>query len=181
MKIMTIDGNYVRPGKEDNAKTVLHEIEMLRFAKCRILSSKPSWTVGDKCVYLEDFLLHYSNLVGFFGRPNPRIIDLTVKRPNDFWSKLPEPKALKSMRKPELWEKYDAPKNPEAISKYLHQCTKQRTVKKKWYVNEMYEELRPAIEKFESLLPAHRRARGRNVLWNFYQHDNTQYGTFPAK
>jgi hypothetical protein len=182
MNIPTTNGHYFRPGKEDNAKTVLYEIDMLRFAKRRLLSRKPSWTVGDKRVYLEDFLLHCRNLIEFFGKPNPRGSDLTIKRPNDFWSHLPERKVLTSMRKPELWEKYDKPKNLEAISKYLYSFTRQRTVKKKWYVNEMYEDLRPAIEQFESLVPAHERIRRRNVsLQSFYnQHDDTLYGAFVA-
>jgi hypothetical protein len=58
-----------------------------------------------------------------------------------------------------LWEKYDTRDNPEAISKYLHHCTEQRVEgRPPWQVNAMYEELRPIIEKFESLLPEFRPA-----------------------
>ena len=130
-------GTYSRPDKGDDAETLLYEIDLLRFTKDRLLSPPRSWTEADEWVYLEVFLLHYRNLIEFFGNPRPRDTDLTIKRPNDFWrlKQLPGQKVLDSMAKPELWNKYDTSKNPEGISKYLHHCTKQRTIKKKWYVN----------------------------------------------
>jgi hypothetical protein len=74
---------------------------------------------------------------------------------------------LDSMIRADLWVKYDTRGNDEAISKYLHHCTTQRTEAKGWYVSTMYEELRPIIERFESLLPEYKLAtvltRGRVV------------------
>jgi len=150
---------YSRPDKGNDAETVLYEIDLLRFARDRLLSPQPSWTEGDEWVYLEDFLLHYRNLLEFFGNPRPRDTDLTIKRPSDFWAgRVPDDRVLGSMANRGLWEKYDTSSNPGSISKYLHHCTKQRTVKKQWDVNSMYEDLRPIIERFESLLPAYKPA-----------------------
>ena len=56
----------------------------------------------------------------------------------------------------DLWEKYDTRDNDEAISKYLHHCTTQRTNAKEWMIMTAYEDLRPTIEGFESLLPEYR-------------------------
>jgi hypothetical protein len=76
------------------------------------------------------------------------------------------------MTRSDLWEKYDTRDNEKAISKYLHHCTTQRTGVARWDVKTMYEELRPIIETFESLLPeykpatvsTHRRVVGRPTL-----------------
>jgi len=46
----------------------------------------------------------------------------------------------------------------DKISRYLQHCTKQRVIKKKWNVEEMYSDLKPLIEKFESLLPGYKPA-----------------------
>jgi hypothetical protein len=174
----TVARAFFRPDKGNHAETVLYEIDLLRFARDRLLSPPSSWTKGDEWVYLEDFLLHYRNLIEFFGNFHPHKTDLTIKRPNNFWpSKLPERKALDSMANPKLWEKYDTYNNLEAISKYLHHCTEQRVIKKKWYVEQMYEELRPAIELFASLLPEYKPATSlttpRNVRVSFLDGNST--------
>ena len=143
------NGHYSRPEKLDDAKTILYEIEMLRFARGRLHSPTASWSPADEWVYLEDFLLHYRNLIEFFGNQSPRNTDLSIRNPADFWAgAVPALPVLNSMARADLWEKYNTSDNPEAISKYLHHCTKQRTVAKDWDVNALYEELRPTIEKF---------------------------------
>jgi hypothetical protein len=76
------------------------------------------------------------------------------------------------MTRPDLWEKYDTRDHDESISKYLHHCTEQRVEgRPPWRVNVMYNELRPIIEKFESLLPEYKpatelltRTRGVSLL-----------------
>jgi len=142
-----------RPAKLDDPQTVLYEIDMLRWARARLLSHLP--TEADQWVYLENFLLHYRNLIEFFGKPVNDPTDLSVHRPEIIWRglALPAQADLDFMTRNDLWEKYDTRDNPAAISKYLHHCTAYRTVGKRWRVQEMYEELRPVIEKFESLLP----------------------------
>lgn len=152
----TIPSNFSRPDKGNDAETILYEIDLLQFSRAQLLAAH-ALTELETFVYLEDFLLHYRNLIEFFGNPNPRPTDLTIKHPKDCWpSKQPDAETLASMTKLDLWRKYDSSKNADAISKYLHHCTKRRTVKKKWNVNEMYEELRPAIEQFQSLLPQYK-------------------------
>lgn len=151
---------YSRRPKEDDAQTVLYEIDLLHFARKRLLSHEPWWQELDEWLYLEDFLLHYRNLIEFFGKQrNLRDDDLSISRPERIWpGHVPDKGVLDFMTRPDLWEKYDTSDNKEAISKYLHHCTTQRTEAKDWDVSAMYEELRPIVEKFESLLPEYRYA-----------------------
>ncbi len=61
-----------RIDKLDQYQTVLYEIDMLRFAHERMLP--PPWDgarEGDVWVYLESFLVHYRNLLEFFGKKSP--------------------------------------------------------------------------------------------------------------
>jgi len=162
-------GEFSRPAKLDDAQTVLYEVDMLRFAKDRLLSPQPTWTKADEWVYLEDFLLHFRNLIEFFGKLGSDPTDLSIGRPEAIWQgHVPEKPELHSMTRRDLWEKYDTRDNPGAISKYLHHCTTQRTEAKDWRVPEMFEDLRPVIEKFESLLsefkPKTRFTRTRGTL-----------------
>jgi len=150
-------GLHSRPDKLNHAETVLYEIDMLRFSKDRLLSANTAQSEADEWSYLEVFLLHYRNLIEFFGHSNPRLDDLSIKRPNDVWpSNLPDKGDLDSLSKPDLWNKYE--RIPQSISRYLHHCTQQREIKKKWDVAAMYEDLRQAIEKFETLLPEYKPA-----------------------
>jgi len=151
-------GIYSRPEKLNDAQTVLYEIDMLQYAYDRLASPPPTWTQPDQWVYLEDFLLHYRNLIQFFGKLNNLDnADLSITRPEAIWdSQLPPKSELDVMTDEGLWKKYDTWKNPEAISKYLHHCTTHRTTAKEWKVKVMYDELRPLIEKFECLLPQYK-------------------------
>lgn len=152
---------FSRPEKLSDAQTVLYEIDMLRFARERLLSPEPSRTDADQWVYLEAFLLHYRNLIEFFGKPEPRVGDLNILRPERIWPRgSPDKTVLDSMIRLDLWEEYDTADNDLAISKYLHHCTTQRTVARDWNPETMYEELRPTIERFESLLPEYKPATG---------------------
>jgi hypothetical protein len=91
--------------------------------------------------------------------------------------RVPDKADLDSMTRPDLWEKYDTHDNDESISKYLHHCTEQRVERRPpWQVNAMYDELRPIIEKFESLLPEYKpatelltRTRGVSTWMDFRQ------------
>jgi hypothetical protein len=110
------NGLYSRPEKLDDAQTVLYEIDMLRFARGRLRSPAASWSSGDEWVYMEDFLIHYRNLIEFFGSQNLRNTDLTIRNPADIWvTNAPEASVLNSMTRADLWERYDTRDNPEAI------------------------------------------------------------------
>ncbi len=60
-----------RPEKLSHAQTMLYEIDMLRETGCQL--EKDKWQ-GEfhKWVVLEAFLLHFRNLIEFFGRPDPK-------------------------------------------------------------------------------------------------------------
>jgi hypothetical protein len=145
---------HSRPDKLDNAQTILYEIDMLRFSKNRLDEGKFQ-SDADEWVYLEAFLLHFRNLIEFFrGKTNGDT--LTISQPADFWSKdLPD---VSKLARPDLWTKYEERDKSDKISRYLQHCTKQRVIKKKWDVDEMFSDLKPLIEKFESLLPEYKPA-----------------------
>jgi hypothetical protein len=154
-----------RPNKLDHAQTVFYEIDMLRFVWDQLVS-RPS-PRGDKneWVYLEAFLVHFRNLIEFFGKPKPTEGDLSVLRPADIWGdRIPTEDVLASMRRPDLWEKYETWDNEESISKYLHHCTIQRVVVKSWNVTAMYFDLNPILEEFQALLPQYKIAPPRDAV-----------------
>jgi hypothetical protein len=108
---------------------------------------------GDVWVYLESFLVHYRNLLDFFGRKPSRKrnkkrdkTDLTVWRPQVIWSQKsglqaqqPSEAELETMRKEgqRLWKKYEDWNKNDTISRYLQHCTTYRTGFKKWHPDEM--------------------------------------------
>ena len=99
---------YSRKIKENNAETLLYEVDLLRFARERLLSPQSWWTQLDEWLYLEDFLLHYRNLIEFFGKPKPGDGDLSILRPELVWfDHVPDKAELDSMTRLDLWEKYD--------------------------------------------------------------------------
>ncbi len=61
-----------RIDKLDHYQTVLYEIDMLRFAHGRMLPLWEGAKEGDVWVYLESFLVHYRNLIDFFGKKPSR-------------------------------------------------------------------------------------------------------------
>ena len=153
-----------RPGKLSHAQTMLYEIDMFRETARQLERDK--WQ-GDfhKWFVLEAFLLHFRNLIEFFGRPDPRPTDLSIHKPESFWpdtskrptwpdtSKRPTKAVLGSLHKPDLWAKYEGNANPDSISKYLQHCTEHRIDSKNWAVSEMHNELSGTLDEFERLLP----------------------------
>jgi len=133
-----------RPPKLNDADTVLYEIYMLRFAAKRLVRER--WEEPqDAWVYLEDFLIHYRNLIEFLGKQNNiRDTDLHV---TTIWTRLgvaaPADIARVSAEGAKLWAEYEIAE--DRISRYLQHCTTKRTEAKNWIVDEM-------SEKIESLL-----------------------------
>ena len=160
-----------RPGKLSHAQTMLYEIDMLRETARQL--EKDKWQ-GDfhKWFVLEAFLLHFRNLIEFFGRPMPRQSDLSIEKPESFWTAANRPAdaVLAPLRKPDLWTKYEGNNNRNSISKYLQHCTAYRIDDKDWPVSDMYNELSGTVDEFERLLPDKARewpqpnARGGVVL-----------------
>jgi|SRR5215469_5450130 len=95
-----------------------------------------------------------------YEKDETALVYLWQVRPEIWRGGVPDKADLDFMTQRDLSEKYDTWDNPESISKYLHHCTTHRRAVKHWKVQQMYEDLRPVIEKFESLLPAFKPATG---------------------
>jgi hypothetical protein len=155
-----------RPDKLADFQTVLYEIDMLRFACAKVLTPWDGAKDGDVWVYLESFLVHYRNLLDFFGKPPSRDTDLTIERPKVIWAagegldaRRPSPDVLNRMHEigRRLWEKYEnGAQNADTISRYLQHCTTFRTSFKEWFPVEMMNELKEPLELFEQHLPEFR-------------------------
>jgi hypothetical protein len=145
---------YRKFDKLTHSDTILYEIYMLRFAAGRLVESM--WRdEKDAWVYLESFLLHYRNLLEFFGRENRRPTDLHV---TNIWAleNLEPPASLNDIPKKgaALLRKYE-PTDPDGggrISQYLQHCTLQRIVFKQWDIPTMCQEIEPLINEVEPRL-----------------------------
>ena len=152
-----------RTDKLDHFQTILYEIDMLRFTHTRMMPAWPGATEGDVWVYLESFLVHYRNLLEFFGKNSSKKSDLTIWRPELIWTqdsglnaRRPSEGDLRAMQQvgTELWKKYEDRNNrADTISRYLQHCTTFRTAFEQWNPHEMMSELHSALELFESHLP----------------------------
>jgi hypothetical protein len=144
-----------RPSKFTNAETILYEIDMLRFA-AHSFGEPDGWSSWRN---LECFLIHFRNLIEFFGKPEPRQDDLSIQRPDTIWpdtATRPSAGTLKPLHREDLWDKYEvrsATQVNDKISRYLQHRTGQRVEGKSWRVREMFEELDPLMSEFEKLLP----------------------------
>jgi hypothetical protein len=151
--IMTPPVEIARPSKFTNAQTILYEIDMFRFAAGKLVEQNDpsSWLA------LECFLLHFRNLIEFFGK-EPRGDDLSIRRSETIWpdaTARPTAEALTQLHREDLWERYevrDATQFNDKISRYLQHCTEQRVEGRNWRVREMFEELQPTLSEFENLL-----------------------------
>jgi hypothetical protein len=143
-----------RPGKLSHAQTMLYEIDMLRYTAQKLFDGK--WQSDmDKWSCLEAFLVHFRNLIEFFGNPRPRRDDLHISRVNIFWpdsTSRPADAVLQQLHKTDLWEKYEV-NTSQRISRYLHHCTEERVEPKNWEVDNMYGEVNDLLSQFEQLLP----------------------------
>ncbi len=158
-------GNWsiARIDKAEHYQTVLYEIDMLRLCYSRLLLPFDGARDSDVWAYLEAFLVHYRNLIYFFGTAAKSDTDLTLATPEQIWStetglaaQLPEQKVLEEMRAKarKLWEKYeDRSKRNDTISRYLQHCTTFRLSPKLWFPVEMMNEIGELCEAFEQCLP----------------------------
>jgi hypothetical protein len=153
-----------RPPKLTHTQTILYEIDMLRFTHSRARSGNgfEEWR------NLECFLLHFRNLIEFFGNPNSRSDTLSVQEPPEEFTRDPEKRTqMKNLFLESLWRKYEvrdveAGEENDKISRYLQHCTQQRVRDKVWHVQEMFEELQPFMVKFEELIDDKHRSWGRS-------------------
>jgi hypothetical protein len=140
-----------RPPKLNDADTVLYEAYMFRFAARRLAREK--WEEPqDAWVYLEDFLVHYRNLIEFLGKQNNiRDTDLHVAT---IWEKLkvspPTDLAKIHADGAKLWAEYEEVE--DRISRYLQHCTTKRTAAKNWFIDEMYNKIEPLLAQLVPIL-----------------------------
>jgi|GEM_PF-1664048 hypothetical protein len=151
-----------RIDEAEHFQTVLYEIDMLRFAYSRIVQPPEGAREADVWAYLESFLLHYRNLLEFFGKSRARDTDLTIQRPEAIWSAQagvpdgPAKEVLEKMRAlgNKLWEKYeDSDRRDDTISRYLQHCTTYRVSPKAWFPAEMMSEISELLALFDKHLP----------------------------
>jgi hypothetical protein len=163
-----------RIDKLNHHETLLYEIDMLRFTYRRMQSAWPEATEGDLWVYLESFLVHYRNLLQFFGKRSSIKTDLTIWHPELIWTqesgldaRRPSEDDLRLMQQvgSELWKKYEDRNNRrDTISRYLQHCTTFRIAFMQWHISEMMSELHRILELFETHLPEFKPASNSDVL-----------------
>jgi hypothetical protein len=150
-----MDQTFSRIKKLGHADTVLYEIYMLRLAAARLLQG--TWIDSmDAWVYLEDFLLHFRNLIEFLGKQeNIRDGDVLV---TTIWKllSLKEPTNLKEVSAAgnKLLKKYE-PGDKDGggrISQYLQHCTEKRIDPKDWPISQMMDEIEPLLVDVEKHL-----------------------------
>ena len=163
-------GNWsvYRIDKAEHYQTVLYEIDMLRFSYSRIIEPPDGAKDADVWAYLESFLVHYRNLLDFFGKPTPYNTDLTIERPERIWSqesgvadRTPSDETLQEIKTlgKALWGKYeDHDEREDTISRYLQHCTTYRITAKAWFPVQMMDEIKKVLALFEPRLPEFRPA-----------------------
>lgn len=140
-----------RPGKLSHGQTVLYEIDMFRFAAGKLFSGKLA--EEDQWVYLEDFLLHYRNLIDFLGHDDPRSTDLHVSKLDFLDGAVPQDTAvIDKLNAAGVQLRRDSSIGSDMIAKYLHHCTKERIVSKTWPVGAMNDGIETLLRDLESLL-----------------------------
>ncbi len=138
-----------RPQKLSHLDTIQYEIDMLNYCFERLLEQK--WQdVRDIYVYLEGFLLHYRNLIEFFGDAE----DLKVSE-SEVWS----PRTLSERELAPIRDAGPLKRYRGVISQYLQHCTKKRIEDRDWDVEAMYEELKLVLDNFRRLFPVQPLAR----------------------
>ncbi len=134
---------FSRRQKESHLDTIQYEIDMLNHCYEKLMKEK--WqSTPDNFIALECFLLHYRNLIEFFGDSE----DLKVSEWKD-WS----PRQLSSEELTSISDKKPFNNHRGQISQYLQHCTKSRTKDRGWKVKEMYGELKHVLENFRRLFP----------------------------
>src|SRR5260370_20057757 len=135
-----------RPRKLEHVETILYEMDMLDYCYGRLRERK--WADANDCyLCIDGFLLHYRNLIQFFGNHT----GLRAEKPED-WSlnrKLSAPE-LASIQNSNLLGEYDG-----LISQYLCHCTPIRAERDiEWKHIDMYDKMAPLLTNFRNLFPS---------------------------
>ena len=140
-----------RRPKLDHIETIWYEMDMLEYCY-RGLCERKFTDVNAYYLCIEGFLLHYRNLIQFFGNH-------TGLRARDFkeWSgKALSDAEAASIQNARLHDEYDSP-----ISRYLCHCSEIRAERDvEWKHIEMYEGIAPLLANFRKLFPSHPTLKG---------------------
>jgi hypothetical protein len=137
---------YSRPEKGNHLATIQYEMDMLDYCYETLVSKVGKWSdIRNAFVCLESFLLHYRNLIEFFGQEG----DLKSSEPVVWARRKLSQAGIDSITDRKLCSKYRGP-----ISAYLQHCTKKRaSVERSWNVYEMNIEIQPLIAIFRRMFP----------------------------
>lgn len=141
---------FSRQTKESHLETIQYEIRMLRFCLDRLSQCGSKHQPEEEMwVVLEGFLLHYRNLVNFLSGRGGTHGDLSMAAPR-LWAGDRFDKAETDAIQKLASQPYTAYSNE--ISTYLAHCTRDRHEHvKEWPIQRMYDDLLPALAKFEQL------------------------------
>jgi hypothetical protein len=138
-----------RPPKLNHVETILYEMNMLDYCYSRLRERK--WAnAPDYYLCIEGFLLHYRNLIEFFGNHQGlRAGEPQVWSPGRTLSNA----EVASIQNGSLLEEYHG-----SISRYLGHCDEIRAEKDRdWKHIEMYAKIEPLLTNFRKLFPPQRR------------------------
>jgi hypothetical protein len=145
-----------RRKKLNHVDTILYEIDMLDYCYDRLRGHK--WAdERDYYLCIEGFLLHYRNLIQFFGNDQ----GLKAEEANKWSPRELTAEEVISIQNKDLFGRYSG-----LISRYLSHCTQNRAERDvEWQHIEMYEEIRPLLENFRTLFPSkHQASKGISIL-----------------
>lgn len=117
---------------------------MLEYSYEMLVAKLGKWgDLRNGFIYLEAFLLHYRNLIEFFGGE----AGLNSSRP-DVWS----PRKLNDEEIASISDRRLCDQYRSAISAYLQHCTPVRANRDRWWnVYDMYKRIRPLVDTFQRL------------------------------
>lgn len=135
---------YSRPEKGNHLNTILYEVEMLEYCYEKLATNLGKWgDMRNAFICLEAFLLHYRNLVEFFGGE----AGLNSSEPVEWSPRKLSAEEIASISDRKLCDKYRGP-----ISAYLQHCTPLRAnLDRFWNVYEMNKEIRTLVDNFQRL------------------------------
>jgi len=135
-----------RPQKLDHLETLWYEMDMLEYCYHRLREGKFA-SANEYWLCIEGFLLHYRNLIQFFGNHT----GLRAEEPQKWSNGTLSSEARASIQNSALHDRYDGP-----ISRYLCHCSEIRAERDiEWKHIEMYEQIAPLIQRFRGLFPRH--------------------------
>jgi hypothetical protein len=134
-----------RPGKGDHVEIIFYEIDMLEYCFQRLREKK--WAEErDYCLCIEGFLLHYRNLIEFFGNHH----GLRADRPQEWSPRRLTDAELTSIQNQDLLRDYHS-----LLSRYLGHCDGIRARRgRNWEYVEMYNRIAPLLKNFRHLFPS---------------------------